>query len=116
MLCGRMGQTRQHAIAVQTSNPLPACVPAVLLLLQDVLRLCGITQLLDAALDGYNATILAYGQTGSGKTFTMSGEWGRGSAGPLLPHCRALVCSWVCHRTALLQHLPALPPLAPALH
>lgn len=43
---------------------------------QDVLRLCGITQLLDAALDGYNATILAYGQTGSGKTFTMSGEGG----------------------------------------
>lgn len=41
---------------------------------QDVLRLCGITQLLDAALDGYNATILAYGQTGSGKTFTMSGR------------------------------------------
>jgi uncharacterized membrane protein len=77
-----MGQTRQHAIAVQTSNPLPACVPAVLLLLQDVLRLCGITQLLDAALDGYNATILAYGQTGSGKTFTMSGEWGRGKRRP----------------------------------
>lgn len=40
---------------------------------QDVLRLCGITQLLDAALDGYNATVMAYGQTGSGKTFTMSG-------------------------------------------
>ncbi len=39
-----------------------------------MLRLCGITQLLDAAMDGYNATVLAYGQTGSGKTFTMSGE------------------------------------------
>jgi hypothetical protein len=26
---------------------------------EDVIRLCGITQLLDAALDGYNATILA---------------------------------------------------------
>jgi hypothetical protein len=28
---------------------------------EDVIRLCGITQLLDAALDGYNATILAVG-------------------------------------------------------
>ena len=44
--------------------------------LQDVLRLCGIPQLLDAALDGYNATVLAYGQTGSGKTFTMAGRCG----------------------------------------
>ncbi len=43
-------------------------------LLQDVLRLCGITQLLDASLDGYNSTVLAYGQTGSGKTFTMAGQ------------------------------------------
>ncbi|PRW61495.1 kinesin motor catalytic domain [Chlorella sorokiniana] len=41
---------------------------------QDVLRLCGITQLLDASLDGYNSTVLAYGQTGSGKTFTMAGR------------------------------------------
>eukprot|EP01083_Nonionella_stella_P064027 166520_1 len=30
-----------------------------------------VTPLLDAFLDGYNATIIAYGQTGSGKTFTM---------------------------------------------
>eukprot|EP00768_Dysnectes_brevis_P006574 gnl/Dysnectes_brevis/5232_a7431_603.p1 GENE.gnl/Dysnectes_brevis/5232_a7431_603~~gnl/Dysnectes_brevis/5232_a7431_603.p1 ORF type:complete len:626 (-),score=229.63 gnl/Dysnectes_brevis/5232_a7431_603:147-1907(-) len=29
--------------------------------------------LIDAVVDGYNATIFAYGQTGSGKTFTMSG-------------------------------------------
>ncbi|KAG7668638.1 hypothetical protein KSW81_005397 [Nannochloris sp. 'desiccata'] len=41
---------------------------------EDVIRLCGITQLLDAALDGYNATILAYGQTGSGKTYTIVGH------------------------------------------
>ena len=40
----------------------------------DVLRACGITQLLDAALAGFNVTILTYGQTGSGKTFTMSGR------------------------------------------
>ncbi|BDA49457.1 probable Kinesin-like protein KIF17 at N-terminal half [Coccomyxa sp. Obi] len=40
----------------------------------DVLRACGITQLLDAALAGFNVTIMTYGQTGSGKTFTMSGR------------------------------------------
>jgi len=30
--------------------------------------------LLDAFLNGYNATVLAYGQTGSGKTYTMGSE------------------------------------------
>jgi len=30
--------------------------------------------LVDACLEGYNATILAYGQTGAGKTYTMEGE------------------------------------------
>lgn len=40
---------------------------------QDVLKMCGITQLLDAAMAGYHVTIFAYGQTGSGKTYTMSG-------------------------------------------
>jgi hypothetical protein len=39
----------------------------------DVIRGCGTTQLMDAALAGYNATIFAYGQTGSGKTYTMLG-------------------------------------------
>ncbi len=39
-----------------------------------MLRACGITQLLDAALAGFNVTIMTYGQTGSGKTFTMSGR------------------------------------------
>ena len=34
---------------------------------------CGVTQLLDAVLDGYTATVFAYGQTGSGKTFTTAG-------------------------------------------
>jgi hypothetical protein len=33
----------------------------------------GVTALLDAALDGYSATVFAYGQTGSGKTYTLSG-------------------------------------------
>ncbi|KAG2428082.1 hypothetical protein HYH02_014473 [Chlamydomonas schloesseri] len=40
----------------------------------DVLHLCGVPQLLDAALSGYNVTVFAYGQTGSGKTYTMSGR------------------------------------------
>ncbi|KAA6418107.1 MAG: Kif12 type kinesin [Trebouxia sp. A1-2] len=40
----------------------------------DVLKICGITQLLNAAMAGYHATIFAYGQTGSGKTYTMSGH------------------------------------------
>ena len=30
----------------------------------DVLQLCGVPQLLDAALAGYNVTVFAYGQTG----------------------------------------------------
>jgi len=33
----------------------------------------GIKTMLNAALDGYAATVFAYGQTGSGKTYTMSG-------------------------------------------
>ena len=32
------------------------------------MRMCGIAQLIDAALSGFNVTIMAYGQTGSGKT------------------------------------------------
>ncbi|CAG9135897.1 unnamed protein product [Plutella xylostella] len=34
-----------------------------------------VRRLVDAALDGYNATVLAYGQTGSGKTYTMGSGW-----------------------------------------
>ena len=34
---------------------------------------CGVPALIDAALDGYTATVFAYGQTGSGKTYTVSG-------------------------------------------
>ena len=41
---------------------------------QDVMRMCGIEQLVGAALVGYNVTVLVYGQTGSGKTFTISGR------------------------------------------
>jgi Kinesin motor domain len=40
----------------------------------DVLEGCGASQLMDAGLAGYHATIFAYGQTGSGKTHTMFGH------------------------------------------
>ncbi len=63
----------------------------------DVLKICGITQLLNAAMAGYHATIFAYGQTGSGKTYTMSGrEEMIGSddyAGELDPHLLAHMSS-----------------------
>eukprot|EP00755_Sulcionema_specki_P014463 Sspe_Gene.56736::Locus_31193_Transcript_1_1_Confidence_1.000_Length_924::g.56736::m.56736 len=36
-----------------------------------------ILEIVDAVLDGRNASVLAYGQTGSGKTFTMLGEVGK---------------------------------------
>lgn len=35
---------------------------------------CNVGDLIDAAIDGYSATIFAYGQTGSGKTYTMAGK------------------------------------------
>ena len=41
----------------------------------EVLELCGITQLLDAALAGYHVTIFAYGQTGA--LFLRFGAWTR---------------------------------------
>ncbi|OQR95128.1 kinesin [Thraustotheca clavata] len=40
---------------------------------KEFFELCGITALLDSALEGYLATVFAYGQTGSGKTYSMSG-------------------------------------------
>lgn len=33
-----------------------------------------VNELIDAAIEGYSATIFAYGQTGSGKTYTMAGK------------------------------------------
>jgi hypothetical protein len=41
---------------------------------EEVMSLCAIPQLLDAAVDGYNVTLMAYGQTGSGKTYTITGR------------------------------------------
>ena len=38
----------------------------------DVLNLTGVTQLLDAALSGYNVTIFAYGQTGVSQLSPLS--------------------------------------------
>jgi len=35
---------------------------------------CNVGELIDAAIEGYSATIFAYGQTGSGKTYTMAGK------------------------------------------
>lgn len=35
---------------------------------------CNVSELLEAAIDGYSATVFAYGQTGSGKTYTMAGK------------------------------------------
>ena len=41
---------------------------------QEFFENCAITDLLDAALDGFTATVFAYGMTGSGKTYTMGGH------------------------------------------
>ncbi|XP_021206270.2 kinesin-like protein KIF21B isoform X1 [Bombyx mori] len=41
---------------------------------QELYETC-VKKLVEAALDGYNATVLAYGQTGSGKTYTMGSGW-----------------------------------------
>jgi hypothetical protein len=35
---------------------------------------CNVNELIDAAIEGYSATVFAYGQTGSGKTYTMAGK------------------------------------------
>ena len=53
--------------------------------------------LVDAAMDGMNATIMCYGQTGSGKTYTMTGA--------LVARCCCCYCCccWV----------PARPPTHP---
>jgi hypothetical protein len=39
----------------------------------DFFKECGITGLLDSALEGYRSCAFAFGQTGAGKTFTMTG-------------------------------------------
>eukprot|EP01044_Picomonas_judraskeda_P010314 COSAG03_NODE_1316_length_4341_cov_5.833333_3_plen_145_part_00 len=52
----------------------------------------GVKELLDAALDGFSATVFAYGQTGSVKTYTM--------AGPMVCHTGHLLpCQSFSHRS-----------------
>jgi predicted metalloprotease with PDZ domain len=41
---------------------------------QKVYQASNVSELIDAAIDGYSATVFAYGQTGSGKTYTMAGK------------------------------------------
>jgi ribulose bisphosphate carboxylase small subunit len=47
--------------------PVPPCASQ-----EDIFACCG-QPVVDAVLDGFNASILAYGQTSSGKTYTMMG-------------------------------------------
>eukprot|EP00195_Chlamydomonas_chlamydogama_P013464 CAMPEP_0202909328 /NCGR_PEP_ID=MMETSP1392-20130828/49024_1 /ASSEMBLY_ACC=CAM_ASM_000868 /TAXON_ID=225041 /ORGANISM="Chlamydomonas chlamydogama, Strain SAG 11-48b" /LENGTH=1054 /DNA_ID=CAMNT_0049599039 /DNA_START=77 /DNA_END=3241 /DNA_ORIENTATION=+ len=56
----------------------------------ELFELCGMQELVEAALNGYSVTVFAFGQTGSGKTHTMIGprlsraadEAAGGEAGP----------------------------------
>ena len=41
--------------------------------------------IIDAVMQGFNATIFAYGQTGAGKTYTMSGETTAGPTAGIIP-------------------------------
>ena len=52
---------------------------------QSQLYLHSVVPLLNACLEGYNATILAYGQTGSGKTHTIMGNHVTGELQGVLP-------------------------------
>ncbi|GFR41524.1 hypothetical protein Agub_g2220 [Astrephomene gubernaculifera] len=48
---------------------------------EDLFEICGLQELVEAALDGYCVTIFAFGQTGSGKTHTIIGpRLSRGAA------------------------------------
>lgn len=40
---------------------------------EEIFLNCGVTAMIENAVEGYNTTIFAYGQTGSGKTFTITG-------------------------------------------
>ena len=78
----------------------------------DVLKICGITQLLDAAMRGYHATIFAYGQTGSGKTYTMSGREeaidSDDYAGGAVQGTRGAGFSFFCQSTCCAAYIAAL--------
>ncbi|KAL8448425.1 hypothetical protein Emed_003759 [Eimeria media] len=48
-------------------------------------------RLIDATLEGFNATAMAYGQTGAGKTYTMCGDLGSYELRGLIPRSLALI-------------------------
>ncbi len=52
-----------HVCTIRTATASPPSLPCSGHVQADVLRACGISQLLDAALSGYNVCIFAYGQT-----------------------------------------------------
>ena len=70
------------------------------------------SKLVEAVVQGYNATLLAYGQTGSGKTHSVMGDiGGDGSQAGLLPRAVRQVLSFVfaderLRRVADLDHNP----------
>lgn len=35
---------------------------------------CGVEEIINKFIEGFNITIMAYGQTGSGKTFALEGD------------------------------------------
>lgn len=65
-----------YASTVSGVAPALVCWAALQAQLFDV---CGMEELVDAALDGYTVTIFAFGQTGSGKTYSICGpRWSMG--------------------------------------
>ncbi|KAF8377384.1 hypothetical protein HHK36_030761 [Tetracentron sinense] len=55
-----------------------------------------VAPLVDALLNGYNATVLAYGQTGSGKTYTMGTNYtGEANSGGIIPKVMETIFSRV---------------------
>ncbi|XP_042498048.1 kinesin-like protein KIN-4C isoform X2 [Macadamia integrifolia] len=55
-----------------------------------------VAPLVDAFLNGYNATVLAYGQTGSGKTYTMGTNYsGEAASGGIIPKVMETIFSRV---------------------
>ncbi|KAG2446251.1 hypothetical protein HXX76_000843 [Chlamydomonas incerta] len=62
------GATRSGA----RSYEFDACLPGQTTQ-EELYDICGLSELVDAALDGYCVTVFAFGQTGSGKTHTIIG-------------------------------------------
>lgn len=57
------------------------CRTTAVQLQEELYDICGLSELVDAALDGYCVTVFAFGQTGSGKTHTIIGpRLSRGAA------------------------------------